>query len=90
MCDIVLGPTLDGGYALIGAKRIHASLFNGISWGSNRVLQETVEKINSLEWKLACLPLIQDLDTLTDYKYFSQHKKFKHLFLHINKSASAY
>ena len=84
--DIVLGPTLDGGYALIGAKRIHASLFNDISWSSNRVLQETVEKINSLEWKLTCLPLIQDLDVLTDYQYFSQHKKFKHLFLHVNKA----
>ena len=42
--DIVLGPTLDGGYALIGANRVDASIFNNISWGACNVLQLTKKK----------------------------------------------
>ncbi len=83
--DLVLGPTLDGGYALIGANKIDVSIFSDISWGTSSVLRQTKRKINTLEWKFTCMPSIRDIDTLADYQYFSRHKKFKHLFLDINK-----
>ena len=83
--DIVLGPTLDGGYALIGANRIDASIFCNITWSTSSVLQQTKEKIKSLGWTVACMPCIRDIDTLSDYQYFSQHNIFKHLFIDINK-----
>ncbi|MBD0337160.1 MAG: TIGR04282 family arsenosugar biosynthesis glycosyltransferase, partial [Cyanobacteria bacterium Co-bin13] len=40
--DLVLGPALDGGYYLIGLRQSIPALFEGISWGSERVLEETV------------------------------------------------
>lgn len=83
--DIVLGPTLDGGYALIGANRIDASIFCDITWSTSSVLQQTIAKVKSLGWTIACIPRIRDIDTLSDYQYFSQHKNYKHLFIDINK-----
>src|SRR5215472_10306825 len=41
---VVLGPTIDGGYYLIGLKRSHHRLFQDISWSSERVLAESMER----------------------------------------------
>ena len=78
--DIVLAPTLDGGYALIGARKIARSIFDGISWSSGQVLQQTRDKILGLGWRHACLPEVRDIDTVSDYCYFLQNKFYKHLF----------
>ena len=39
--DLVLGPAEDGGYYLIGMSRPTPVVFTGISWGGDRVLQQT-------------------------------------------------
>ena len=39
--DLVLGPADDGGYYLIGMSRPTPAVFEGIAWGSARVLQAT-------------------------------------------------
>ncbi len=78
--DIVLGPTEDGGYALIGANKIDASIFQDIEWSSEKVLRQTVEKINELNLEYSQLPIVRDLDTFKDYQYFSTHEKYCHLF----------
>jgi rSAM/selenodomain-associated transferase 1 len=38
--DIVLIPADDGGYVLIGARKVHAQMFDGIEWGSAKVLAQ--------------------------------------------------
>ncbi len=79
--EIVLGPTLDGGYALIGVKnQLNESIFNDITWSTGSVLQQTKAKIERLGWPFACMPPIRDIDTPADYRHFTAHKKFKHLF----------
>ena len=78
--DIVLAPTLDGGYALIGARKITRSMFDGISWSSEQVLRQTQERILELGWSHACLPEVRDMDTLSDYRYFLQNESYSHLF----------
>ena len=78
--DIVLAPTLDGGYALIGAGKITRSIFEGISWSSGQVLRQTLGRILELGWSHACLPEVRDMDTLSDYRYFLQNESYSHLF----------
>lgn len=39
--DAVLGPSIDGGYYLVGARRLLPALFRGIGWGSRTVLETT-------------------------------------------------
>ena len=78
--EIVLGPTEDGGYALIGANKIDVSIFQNIEWSSDKVLKQTVKIINELNLKYTELPMVRDLDIYNDYQYFSTHEKYSHLF----------
>ena len=59
---IVLGPSQDGGYYLIGMKQAHAALFENITWSSAFVLSETVAAIRRIDVELVTLPLWYDVD----------------------------
>jgi rSAM/selenodomain-associated transferase 1 len=65
--DIVLGPASDGGYYLIGCRRFVPELFAGISWGSERVLWETCQRVQQCGLRLALLPPWYDVDTHMDW-----------------------
>ena len=84
--DLVLGPTRDGGYALIGATRIDRLVFEGIPWSTGRVLSETLSNINKLRWKSSCLPEVRDVDTLEDYQYFLDHEDHQQLFEAVHRN----
>lgn len=43
--DVVLGPASDGGYVLIGMRRLYAKVFQGINWGTGQVLEQTRERL---------------------------------------------
>lgn len=60
--DVVLGPSLDGGYYLIGMKKPCLGLFQGIKWSSDKVLDETIKKSRQLKKKIAILPRWYDVD----------------------------
>ena len=70
--DLVLGPTLDGGYYLIALSRPVPELFSGLTWSTTTVLEETKKKAASLELSVAFLPLLRDLDDLEDMQAFIQ------------------
>lgn len=64
--DLVLGPALDGGYYLIGLKRMVPGLFVGIPWSTEQVLGMTQEKATTLGLKTALVPPWRDVDTIED------------------------
>ena len=66
--DLVLGPALDGGYYLIGLKRMVPDLFIGIPWSTERVLGVTQEKATTLGLRTALLPPWRDVDSIEDLK----------------------
>ena len=68
--DVVLGPAEDGGYVLIGMRRPLASIYKGISWGSNRVLQQTRAALQQTAMSWTELPTLWDLDRPEDLKRF--------------------
>lgn len=72
--DVVLGPTVDGGYYLIGfnINTFTPSVFEEISWGSQTVFQETIIKITQAHRSLDLLPIWSDIDTITDLKHLIQ------------------
>jgi len=67
--DLVLGKAEDGGYYLIGLKQVIPQLFQGISWGSDRVFAETVEIAKSLGLSIGYLPILRDIDRPEDLIY---------------------
>ena len=64
--DIVFAPAEDGGYALIGARRVMPAIFSGVEWGSARVLAQTLSNVAQagLRWKL--LRTVWDVDRPED------------------------
>lgn len=63
--DVVLGPSRDGGYWLIGLRR-RAGLFSGIRWGTQEVLGETLAKAEGLGLSRALMEPLSDIDTPED------------------------
>jgi rSAM/selenodomain-associated transferase 1 len=59
---VVLGPSADGGYYLIGMKHAHAALFENISWSTSTVHAETCERAAAAGIELIELPLWYDVD----------------------------
>jgi uncharacterized protein len=65
--DAVLVPCEDGGYALIGLKRVHPGLFEGTAWGSDSVAADTRTRLARLGWRWHELETLWDVDRPVDY-----------------------
>ncbi|TMC55539.1 MAG: glycosyltransferase [Chloroflexi bacterium] len=64
--DVVIGPTHDGGYYLIGLRVPVPQLFRGIAWSTDAVLEQTLARARQVGLGAALLPMLRDLDTATD------------------------
>jgi rSAM/selenodomain-associated transferase 1 len=60
----VLGPSTDGGYYLLGLKTAHRRLFEEITWGTERVAAQTLERAGELKLEVHMLPPWYDVDDL--------------------------
>lgn len=72
MNDVVIGPSSDGGYYLIGFARnsFLPEAFEQISWSGNKVFEQTVNILKQHRQSLYLLPQWHDVDTLPDLKSF--------------------
>ncbi len=59
---VVLGPSDDGGYYLIGLKRAHRRLFADVAWSTAQVLTQTVERAREIDLSVTMLPTWYDVD----------------------------
>ena len=59
---VVLGPSHDGGYYLIGLKQAHAAPFERISWSTGSVCAETIERCEEAGLEVVLLPTWYDVD----------------------------
>lgn len=73
--DLVLGPALDGGYYLIGLRRLIPQLFTGIRWSTAEVLPQTLKIAQSLELAVAKLPWLSDVDCPEDLSILKIRQK---------------
>ena len=80
--EMVLGPSTDGGYWLIGLSNkllnpLCAWPFSGINWGTDKVLQETIRlaSLNQIDYQL--LQTKNDIDNIFDLSPWLDHKSFQ-------------
>ncbi|MCS6791313.1 MAG: TIGR04282 family arsenosugar biosynthesis glycosyltransferase [Oscillatoriaceae bacterium SKW80] len=71
--ELILGPAVDGGYYLIGLKRIIPELFQGICWGTSKVLQQTLAIAHQLNLSYSLLPELADIDHPEDLAILDLH-----------------
>ncbi|MDF1518193.1 MAG: TIGR04282 family arsenosugar biosynthesis glycosyltransferase [Lutibacter sp.] len=75
--DVVIGPAEDGGYYLLGLKKLNSALFKNKDWGTSTVLTDTLKDLNSQSVFL--METLNDIDTFEDLKrsnYEILQKKF--------------
>jgi hypothetical protein len=65
-CEVVLGPAEDGGYVLIGARRVTPRLFEGIEWGTPGVYAATVRRLDAEGYRWSALRALWDVDRPQD------------------------
>jgi len=65
-CDVVIGPATDGGYYLLGMKKIYEKLFLNLPWSTDKLFEQTLKIINELNLNLSILPELSDIDTEND------------------------
>lgn len=68
--DVILGPARDGGYWLIGLRRLWPDLFHGIPWSTDRVLAETMRRAREGGLSVCRLRELRDVDTEADWRQF--------------------
>ncbi len=64
--DVVIGPSHDGGYYLIGLRRLIDELFRNIAWSTHKVFARTMERIRPLGVTHAILDAWYDVDLPDD------------------------
>jgi len=64
--DVILGPTEDGGYYLIGMRLAHRELFDAVPWSTSDVLAVTLRRAAAAGLRAVCLPSWFDVDTPDD------------------------
>ncbi|MBW2965307.1 TIGR04282 family arsenosugar biosynthesis glycosyltransferase [Candidatus Woesearchaeota archaeon] len=72
--DVVLGPAEDGGYYLVGLKRMQ-DIFIGLPFGTDKLLEEQVKRLKSNNLSFVLLEKLPDVDTVDELKYLKAHLK---------------
>ena len=66
--DAVLGATIDGGFYLIGLRKLKREIFESVEWSSPQTFEQTTRNIENINLKLSLLPMWYDVDTPFDLK----------------------
>jgi uncharacterized protein len=73
--DVVIGPSADGGYYLLGMKKLIPELFANKKWSTATVLSDSILDTVRLRKECSFLPELYDIDTAEDlYRYRQLHK----------------
>ena len=64
--DVVVGPTHDGGYYLVGAKKSHPGLFSGDGLGTSNALERLLKRVQELGLSLGVADTFYDIDVMSD------------------------
>jgi len=64
--DVVVGPTHDGGYYLVGAKASHPTLFAGDGMGTSSALERLLSRAGALELSVGFADRFYDIDIADD------------------------
>ncbi|MDG1872407.1 MAG: TIGR04282 family arsenosugar biosynthesis glycosyltransferase [Mariniblastus sp.] len=86
---VVLGPSQDGGYFLIGMRERCYDVFQGVHWSSPSVLDQTIERLTHAKTAFGLLDKMNDIDELDDLRLLSAQLQqpigFKNKYQHLRE-----
>ncbi|MGM0570382.1 TIGR04282 family arsenosugar biosynthesis glycosyltransferase [Marinobacter sp.] len=68
--DVVFGPSDDGGYVLVGARRIRLGMLAGVAWGTDQALEQSMAAVQRAGLSVATLEPRWDVDEPADWDRF--------------------
>ena len=71
--EVVIGPSTDGGYYLIGMQGKVTDIFEGVPWGTDRVLSETLSVLKGQRAEAELLSVWYDVDLPEDLRFLKTH-----------------
>jgi hypothetical protein len=71
-CDLVVGPTHDGGYYLVGARAFHPNLFFHDGMGTTNALEALLSRADALQLEVRLLDPFYDIDVGADLSQLAE------------------
>ena len=72
---VVIGPSTDGGYYLIGMREPYPSMFDNIEWSTSAVLKQTLDHLHQQQIGYELLPEMTDIDQFEDFESLCEQLK---------------
>ncbi len=66
--DAVIGPANDGGYYLLGMKKMQEALFDNKQWSTETVFDDTIADFKNFGVSFSSMPMLIDVDTAEDWE----------------------
>ncbi len=75
--DTVIGPSEDGGYYLIGMKKMYSEIFDNKVWSTSTVCQEAIQELEKINLSIGTAATLNDIDTWEDLKKSKFYRQLK-------------
>ena len=66
--DLVYGPAKDGGYYLVGMRKLIKEVFKSVPWSSDQTLKKSIEQAKRFHYSIGFTKTLSDIDTIDDVK----------------------
>ncbi|HDH05203.1 MAG TPA: glycosyltransferase [Nitrospirae bacterium] len=66
--DLVYGPAKDGGYYLVGMRKLVREVFEDVPWSSDQTLNRSLEQAKRFGYSVGFTEMLSDIDTIEDVK----------------------
>ncbi len=80
--DNIVGPTVDGGFYILGLHESRRGIFDQVSWGSDQVFSQLLANLHSLDMNIHFCRKLRDIDTWSDLCWLAgedpRYQKFVH------------
>ena len=73
--DVVLGPSTDGGYYLVGVSKPIPEIFEDVEWSTPGVLTQTIDRVQQAGHTLGLVPPYFDVDTPEELDFLLTHAR---------------
>jgi rSAM/selenodomain-associated transferase 1 len=74
--DAVFGPSMDGGYYLLGMTQMIPEIFENKPWSTEELLNLTLNELQQKKTSTSLLQTLNDIDTISDFEKSTLYQKF--------------
>lgn len=74
--EVIIGPSEDGGYYLLGMNKLASGLFENMPWSQPHLFKQSLQFLKQNQISYHLLPVLNDIDTEEDWERYLSSEKF--------------